>query len=273
MVMLTPSEKAKERYTKSQEKEKKIEATILRHEAKKSKKMLKFTKDTGIEFGSSTANELRDRLFDTLSYEARFALGEIANIDEDIKSNHKKLQDQKQTTLKMYDQLSTWKKTEAVFDELPPIVLQFAEAYKQRCVSWLLEGAHHYGMAINRLREERKANPNMPFRDYTMKKAEVEKAFNADIRAVHGEYREDRMLAKAQEISEKNRISLLKMFAMRVKERCGTLVDAKGLRIGMNGELNGVVVGQKGAANVQTIAAGGYNIQCYHYRVLVQPIK
>lgn len=49
----------------------------------------------------------------------------------------------------------------------------------------------------------------------------------------------------------------------------GKITDAKGLTIGMNGELNGLVIGDKDSATVTTILAGGYNIQCLHYRVLV----
>lgn len=60
-------------------------------------------------------------------------------------------------------------------------------------------------------------------------------------------------------------------------QRCsavvGVITDAKGLTLGNNGSINGVVVGEEGKANVRTIFAGGYNIQCLHYRVLVNPIK
>lgn len=39
------------------------------------------------------------------------------------------------------------------------------------------------------------------------------------------------------------------------------------------GMLNGVVKCEKGNVKVNTIDAGGYNIQCYHYRVLVDLLK
>jgi len=60
----------------------------------------------------------------------------------------------------------------------------------------------------------------------------------------------------------------------RITAVVGEIQDAKGLSIGkQNGEINGVVVGSKGSARVETISAGGWNIQCYHYRVLVHLIK
>jgi hypothetical protein len=53
----------------------------------------------------------------------------------------------------------------------------------------------------------------------------------------------------------------------------GNITNLEYLRIGANGMLNGVVIGDKGKANVETISAGGYNIQCFHYRVLVHKAK
>lgn len=49
----------------------------------------------------------------------------------------------------------------------------------------------------------------------------------------------------------------------------GKLEDIQFGTIGMNGEFNGTVRGERGIANIRTIMAGGYNIQCLHYRVLV----
>lgn len=60
----------------------------------------------------------------------------------------------------------------------------------------------------------------------------------------------------------------------RITSITGDIVDATGLYIGnKNGEINGIVVGEKASAKVQTISAGGYNIQCFHYRVLVHEVR
>lgn len=49
----------------------------------------------------------------------------------------------------------------------------------------------------------------------------------------------------------------------------GTITDATGLKVGAKGDLNGYIIGEKGRAKVQTIGAGGYNIQCFHFRTLI----
>lgn len=60
----------------------------------------------------------------------------------------------------------------------------------------------------------------------------------------------------------------------RITKVVGTIVDASNLSVGnQRGELNGIVSGIHGKARIETISAGGYNIQKFHYRVLVHEIK
>lgn len=53
----------------------------------------------------------------------------------------------------------------------------------------------------------------------------------------------------------------------------GEFTDVKNIYIGKDGSLNGTVTGNNGTAKIETIVAGGYNIQCLHYRVLVHKVK
>ena len=63
----------------------------------------------------------------------------------------------------------------------------------------------------------------------------------------------------------------------RVTKITGPVVDWSGLHVtaGNNGlaTLNGVVIGEDGKARVESITAGGYNIQRLHIRTLVKEIK
>lgn len=56
---------------------------------------------------------------------------------------------------------------------------------------------------------------------------------------------------------------------MRVTDVVGTITDARNLSVGEKGDLTGIIVGEEGKARLETISAGGWNIQCYHYRTLV----
>lgn len=55
----------------------------------------------------------------------------------------------------------------------------------------------------------------------------------------------------------------------RTNQIVGTITDASALRVGAKGDLNGLIYGTNGVAKVTTIGAGGYNIQCYHFRTLI----
>ena len=60
------------------------------------------------------------------------------------------------------------------------------------------------------------------------------------------------------------------MIVTKTLKICGTITDATHLTIGNNGELNGYIKGTDGNAWVDTIWAGGYNIQCLHFRTLIK---
>lgn len=59
----------------------------------------------------------------------------------------------------------------------------------------------------------------------------------------------------------------------RTNQIVGQITDASNLTIGDKDDLNGYIIGTKGTAKVQTIGAGGYNIQCFHFRTLINPMK
>ena len=62
-------------------------------------------------------------------------------------------------------------------------------------------------------------------------------------------------------------------FLNRIKKAVGKTLDCNRLYIANNLEINGIVSGELGKAKVETITAGGHNIQCFHYRVLVNLIN
>ena len=64
----------------------------------------------------------------------------------------------------------------------------------------------------------------------------------------------------------------------RVKDITGEATDWSGLHLTNGNEyegvaVNGIVTGKNGTARVETISAGGWNIQRFHYRTLVHEVK
>ena len=59
----------------------------------------------------------------------------------------------------------------------------------------------------------------------------------------------------------------------RTNKITGKILDASALSVGEKGELNGYIKGERGTAKVHTIGAGGYNIQCFHFRTLVNELR
>lgn len=59
----------------------------------------------------------------------------------------------------------------------------------------------------------------------------------------------------------------------RTNKIVGQITDASNLSIGEKGDLNGYILGTRGKAKVETIGAGGYNIQIFHFRTLIKEVK
>jgi len=74
--------------------------------------------------------------------------------------------------------------------------------------------------------------------------------------------------AKLEEILLKDCKARYFELVNEVTEITGIITDASNLSIHA-GELNGIITGEKGKAKVQTFSAGGWNIQCFHYRTRV----
>ena len=87
---------------------------------------------------------------------------------------------------------------------------------------------------------------------------------------IHDEQERETWLERAME--EEKRDKLLDLIG-RIMSTVGTITDAAALRIGPEGDINGYIEGTEGKAKIQTIGAGGYNIQCFHFRTLIHEYK
>lgn len=74
-----------------------------------------------------------------------------------------------------------------------------------------------------------------------------------------------------KEMEREKREKLLDL-VQRMMKVVGRITDAGHLSIGPKGDINGYIQGTEGKASVETIGAGGYNVQCYHFRTLIHEI-
>lgn len=81
----------------------------------------------------------------------------------------------------------------------------------------------------------------------------------------------DERLAFLNEVLEQEKKAKLLSLVNSITAITGPITDAKHLYVS-GGELNGVILGEKGVAKIQTFSAGGYNIQCFHYRTRVDDV-
>lgn len=72
-------------------------------------------------------------------------------------------------------------------------------------------------------------------------------------------------------VENEKQIKIIRL-TMDVTNIVGKITDARGLSIGEKGDLIGIIVGEKGSAKVETISAGGYNIQKFHFRTIINKI-
>jgi len=81
----------------------------------------------------------------------------------------------------------------------------------------------------------------------------------------------DRYVWLEKTIESEKRKKMLDMIN-KIYEYTGDITDASNIKIGLKGDINGIIKGKKGSVRIETIGAGGYNIQSFHFRTLIHKI-
>lgn len=142
--------------------------------------------------------------------------------------------------------------------------------------NWKVQAEEYYRGEMARLYEmferydaQKSGTFNKADRELYAQQIEEMKNYSAlalDLQGYGRKYWEDRLLKVLDKEVERKK----KSFIATVEKKAGAIVDASGLSIGDNADINGTVIGEVKTVKVSTITAGGYNIQCLHYRVLVK---
>ena len=149
-------------------------------------------------------------------------------------------------------------------------IREFIEQWKERARKYIPEAIEEY--------RKRKEEIDDTFDFYTQweerrtKQRELAEEYPTYIREfAYGYSLKDRN-ERIEKLIQKEAESKEKMLIARVNKAVGIIVEALELKVGVNGELNGYIKGEKGTCKIESIYAGGYNIQCLHYRVLVKKV-
>lgn len=186
-----------------------------------------------------------------------------------------------------------------------PAILQFLEMWKRRCTEYYGDGLKAYFAEKQQVADLYHTYSSLPYGspEYETGKAAYEEAHKAFRCKVHGYYEpytyenrwgktckserkyregeyedlhpytlertyEEAMQRLAKDLNEEaNR--KYDFIIERTNAIVGEITDASGLKVGEKDDLNGYIIGTRGTAKVQTIGAGGYNIQCFHFRTLI----
>jgi hypothetical protein len=184
----------------------------------------------------------------------------------DIRDAGKKLEKAEKTLSNWKEKLAAEQKEEDNVKkaDVPEVIMEFLNRWEDEAVAWNVEKANEVDEYIKKLKE----------RGYTAERAVEIAANNHGQLAVfasrfEGVKREN--FIKDEIAHEKKRKGL--KIVWDIKGYAGEIKSYERLYVDVSGNLNGIVVGERNTVEVNTIGAGGYNIQRYHYRTLVKVVK
>lgn len=244
-------ETLKERVEKATTKIEKKQNTIVKKTAQIEKKNLFLEKLGFAGYTRDMYYEVRNTLSDDVATDLYWTICEIDGLEDDIERNKREIEETKKTLAKYEAQLAGEIEKESIFlREIPESMKLMQTQLVEKWDEW---------------DKERREFVSQKYRElgYT----QFFKKYN---------YSDYELMYESDEHIHESNMNDAKMLILnlynRVKAITGEVTDWAGIYC-TNGNmcpvLNGTVIGKEGRANVESILAGGYNIQRLHVRVLV----
>lgn len=280
----------KERVTKAEEKVEKCKKTIERHEKAIVNKIAKLEKIVGEGIKDFQALKDNARNSEDLGYSS-WDVYEIEGKQDDLKGAKRKLEDAERILAGHEERLAVEIEKERFLEgNAPQVIKDFLEEWKEMAYEWHVKRYDDYlrfskaldkrveefekeigiqeSMMPNRTQRVLLEEAELDWRSVGQRKASF--AGQAVLKMVEiGD--ESKRLAWLNKMLEEEKKAKMLDLINRISNVVGTITDAKALTIN-GGNLNGIIIGEKAKAEVQTITAGGWNIQCWHYRTLVREL-
>lgn len=166
-----------------------------------------------------------------------------------------------------------------------PVLREFLNNWKEGVIEYNIRLSDTYKEKLSSINEKYFKNGIISdpvlSREYSKEINQLDKMFGKYIVDLVRYYRKSKNEQIKKDI-EKEAQKKYEALVDRINNIVGTITNCKYLNIGSNGEINGIIEGDKGKAKVETIEAGGYNEniivnvkhgQCFHYRVLVKELN
>lgn len=168
-----------------------------------------------------------------------------------------------------------------------PAITKFLDAWKARATEWYMKRKEAYPEALNEYRkayyesEYYKHLNDWPWkRDNTEEWKLLDKGERVRTKAFKEKWGDiEELLNKACGFDKAVDTMLMNEYNAKydrmldeVIHITGTIADASELEIAPTGELNGFIKGEKGTAKILTYSAGGWNIQCFHFRTNITKV-
>lgn len=205
------------------------------------------------------------------------------NACECVNDTIKKIKDLERVRDNWKTRLELQKAKDEEFANIPQVVKDFVHNWRVKTEEWIRvnletytkarkEALKYYEKAYDWSLDIDKGERECLMQIYNNMYDELRKSTDSLIITIYSRGSEkEEFIKKLLDDEERDKIFDL---IRRVTKVTGTITDASNLRIGeQNGELNGLVIGQEGKAYVETIGAGGYAVQRFHYRVLVKKVR
>ena len=264
-------EELKARIEKKESDIAKLQKRVAKWEIAKSEEGFLKEYDWYISGGKHTKEEAIERFYDSYINDCNY---ELRRANRDL--------EEAQATLEKYkSQLSA--KSEFEASDKIKVIWDFLQEWRKDAYNYFIENAKEYyklRQGYNKALDEYLATLPSEITSSWSKQYKSELAFEKKYYSnIHPFTRQIALYGASVDEDKLNKEldkeveAKYKNLVYRIQEKAGDIVDATGLYIGGNGEINGVVIGTKNKVRVETITAGGYNIQCLHFRVLVHIIK
>ena len=254
----------KEKIKKAEETVAKKEATLKKYEAKAEKiKNQILERGWDLEAGRYQLHDENGDMTDE-AHDCYWTFCDYEHTLEDIKRTREAIEEKKEILVKWENKFKATIEKEATISTFPDIFKEFQEYVVDMWNTW----------DKNRRKFLRDEYEKMRAEDTSRNHMDSYKKFIDKYK-----YSGYNFMSITDEEINKDNVKASERLIMnlwnRIKDIVGEVTDYSGLHLTQGNEwegtvINGVVEGTNGKAIVETIEAGGYNIQKFHYRTLVK---